>query len=112
MTDGIDPIDALWAQRSGTLGGKGIAAKMARLRDAIGPLEKDRRDTHLNRRYTSTKAIAESVREAAQTAGVSCTCHQRILESSPRDGGGGTHFLTVQVTFVFTDPETGEFELM
>jgi hypothetical protein len=95
-------------QRLGVFGGKGIAAKMAALLDAMGPVEKDGHDRHLNRRYITTDAMMAAVRDGARKVGLATSCRQRVLEWGVKENG--TYYALAEVVFVFSDPDTGEHE--
>src|SRR4051812_31730834 len=96
--------------RSAAFGGKGIATRLAQLRREMGPIEKDGLDKHLNRRYVTTDAMMGAVRDAADRVGVATTCRQRVLDWGTKENG--TYYTVVEVTIVFVDAETGEYEEM
>lgn len=109
MTEGQKQEEALaGARREGMAGGKGIARRLAALRDALGPVEKDGHDKHLNRRYITTDATMGAVREAARAAGLATSCRQRVIDWGIKESG--TYYALVEVAFVFADPDTGEYD--
>jgi hypothetical protein len=110
MVEDAQRISEERPQRAVALGGKGIAAKLALLRKSMGPVEKDGHDKHLGRRYITTDAMVSAVRDSANIIGLATTCRQRVLDWGTKDNG--SYYNVVEVTIVFVDPDTGEYEQM
>lgn len=104
-------IVALWRDR----GGQTILGKMLQVRERVCHLGTNKNGP--NGAYTDVKKIMSEVARVCNELGITTTTYTELLETKliPKETNSGNRITlrstTLRVTIVFTDTETGEYEL-